>query len=180
MSGLESLRAMIAAKSELPPIARTLGLTLVEVSEGTAVFECSPGEHLLNPFGLVHGGIALMLADSAAGCAVQTRLPAGVGYSSIETKVNFTRPILAGSGAVRATGRVLSLGRRIATAEALVHLADGRLAAHGTSTIMILNGSGRARWEHWSRPAVRVGPTGGPATSCRRQAQSAVAGDLPS
>ena len=136
-SGLDLLQSMMSGETPMPPIARTMGLRLTEASDGIAVFECEIGEHLLNPFGVVHGGIALILVDSAAGCAVQTRLEPGVGYASIETKVNFTAPIRANSGVAKATGRVLSLGRRIATAQAAVHGSDGRLLAHGTSTIMV-------------------------------------------
>ena len=93
---------------------------------------------MLNPLGSVHGGIALTLIDSAAGCALHTELGAGVGYSTVETKVNFIRPISADSGLVRAEGKVLSRGRQIATAEARVTSVDGKLLAHGTSTLIIL------------------------------------------
>lgn len=138
LSGREMLEAMIANRLPAPPMARTLGFRLAEVGEGTAVFEGEPGEHLLNPLGIVHGGWALTLIDSAAGCAVHTTLPAGVGYTTVETKVNMTRAIMPGTGTVRAEGRVVSRGQQIATAEARLLSADGRVLAHGTSTLMIL------------------------------------------
>ena len=137
LSGLEFLQAMIDGKLGAPTISQTLGFRLVEVSPGEAVFEIAVGPHLLNPLGSVHGGVALTLIDSAAGCAVHTMLPAGTGYATIETKVNFVRPISADSGLLRATGRVLSFGRQIATAEAQLFSAEGRLVAHGTSTLFI-------------------------------------------
>ena len=139
-NGLERLRAMIAGEADAPPaaIGRTLGFRLVEVEPGRAVFEGMPGPHLLNPLGAVHGGFALALIDSACGCAVHTELDAGVGYTTVETKVNFTRPIDPAGGPVRCEGRVLSRGRQIATAEAYLRGAEGKLLAHGTSTLIIL------------------------------------------
>src|ERR671912_291274 len=118
LSGLEFLQAMIEGRLPAPPIAEGLGFRLAEVEPGRAVFEGTPGPHLLNPLGSVHGGWALALIDSACGCAVHSELEAGVGYTTVETKVNFTRPIDPNAGAVRCEGRVLSRGRQIATAEA--------------------------------------------------------------
>ena len=140
LTGLELLRAMIAgeAGAPAPAISRTLGFRLVEVEPGRAVFEGTPGPHLLNPLGAVHGGFALALIDSACGCAVHSELDAGVGYTTVETKVNFTRPIDPNGGPVRCEGRVLSRGRQIATAEAYLRSAEGKLLAHGTSTLIIL------------------------------------------
>ena len=137
-SGLEFLRAMIAGELPAAPIGGTLGFRLVEVEPGRAVFESEPGPNLLNPLGAVHGGFALALIDSATGCSVHTELEAGVGYTTVETKVNFVRPITAGTGRIRCEGRVLSRGRTIATAEARLTSADGKLLAHGTSTLIIL------------------------------------------
>jgi uncharacterized protein (TIGR00369 family) len=138
LTGLQLLRAMIDGRLPAAPIAATLGFRLVEVEPGRALFEGETGPHLLNPLGSVHGGWALTLIDSAAGCALHTELDPGIGYSTVETKVNFVRPIAADQGTVRCEGRVLSRGRRIATAEAQLRSADGKLLAHGTSTLMIL------------------------------------------
>jgi len=137
LTGLEMLRAMIAGALPAPPIAEPLGFWLAEVEQGRAVFEGVAGPGLLNPLGAVHGGWALTLIDSACGCAVHSELDAGVGYTTVETKVNFTRPIAPG-GQVRCEGRVLSRGRQIATAEAFLRSAEGKLLAHGTSTLIIL------------------------------------------
>ena len=138
MSGLEVLSAMVAGKLPVPPIGGLMGFRLVEVDEGRAVFEGTPGPNLLNPLGAVHGGYALALIDSACGCAVHTSLDAGVGYTTVETKVNFTRPIDPNGGPIRCEGRVLSRGRSIATSEAYLRSAEGKLLAHGTSTLIIL------------------------------------------
>ena len=137
MSGIELLRAMIRGELPAPPISKVLGMLLVEAEPGRAVFEGRPGPHLYNPLGSVHGGFALTLIDSAAGCAVHTELEAGVGYTTVETKANMVRPVPS-EGLVRCEGRVLSRGRQIATAEAYLRSEDGKLLAHGTSTLIIL------------------------------------------
>jgi uncharacterized protein (TIGR00369 family) len=138
LSGLEMLQSVIDGRLPSPPIGATMGFRLVEVAPGRAVFEGAPGPDLLNPLGSVHGGFGLTLIDSAAGCAVHTELPPGTGYTTVETKVNFTRPIAPDGGTVTCEGRVLSRGRQIATAEARLLSAEGKLLAHGTSTLIIL------------------------------------------
>ncbi len=138
LNGLEFLRGMMRGDQPSPLMSRTLGFRLVEVDEGFAVFEGEPSPNLLNPLGAVHGGWALTLIDSATGCAVHATLPPGLGYTTIETKVNFTRAIAPDGGKVRCEGRVVTRGRRIATAEARLLDPEGRVLAHGTSTLMIL------------------------------------------
>lgn len=138
LSGMELLQAMIDGKLPAPPMSERLNFRLIEVGEGQAVFEGHPGPELLNPLGSVHGGVALALIDSAAGCALHTMLDAGTGYTTVETKVNFTRPIRPDGGPVRAEGRLVSKGRTIATAEAYLYSEDRKLLAHGTSTLIIL------------------------------------------
>lgn len=138
MSGREVLQAIIDGRLPAPPIASTLSFRLTEVGDGLAVFEGDTGPHLLSPLGIVHGGWALTLIDSAAACAAHTLLPAGTSYATVETKVNFSHPITKDTGTVRAEGRVVGRGRRIISCEARVVDADGRLLAHGTSTLMVL------------------------------------------
>ncbi|MGP8033801.1 MAG: PaaI family thioesterase [Steroidobacteraceae bacterium] len=138
LSGRELLEGVASGRLPMPMMGRTLTFRLVEVGEGTAVFEGEPGEHLFNPAGIVHGGWALTLIDSAAGCAAHTLLPAGVGYTTVETKVNFSRAIRADTGRVRCEGRVVSKGRQIISAEAVVRGPDGKVLAHGTSTLLVL------------------------------------------
>jgi uncharacterized protein (TIGR00369 family) len=138
LSGLQFLQGMIDGGLPAPAMGATLGFRLVEVGEGLAIFEGEPNPGLLNPLGSVHGGWALTLIDSAAGCAVHSTLPAGFGYTTVETKVNFARPIAPDGGTVRCEGRVLTRGRTIATAEARLLSAEGKILAHGTSTLMIL------------------------------------------
>jgi uncharacterized protein (TIGR00369 family) len=137
-SGLEFLHDMIAGRLPAPPMSQTLGFRLVEAERERVVFEGRPSASLLNPLGSVHGGWALTLIDSATGCALQTVLDAGFGYTTVETKVNFVRPIAPDGELVRCEGRLLSRGRQIATAEARLVSSQGKLLAHGSSTLMIL------------------------------------------
>ncbi|WP_321343169.1 PaaI family thioesterase [Breoghania sp.] len=137
LSGLEIIQALLSRKLPAPPMARTLDFDLREVSEGEAVFVGRPSLAFYNPLGTVHGGWAATLLDSALGCAVQTTLAAGEGYTTLEFKVNCTRPILENSGEMICEGRVVHRGRRTATAEATLKDADGKLYAHGSETCMI-------------------------------------------
>jgi uncharacterized protein (TIGR00369 family) len=142
-SGLEIMRSLVAGELPPPPIADTLGFTLVEVDQGRAVFECEPAEYHYNPIGVVHAGLAATLLDSAMGCALATTLDAGVGWTTLELKANFTRALTADTGLVRCVGTVVHPGRRIATTEARLEDREGRLYAHGTSTILVLAPEGR-------------------------------------
>lgn len=138
LSGLEMLRAMIAGTLPSPPMARLMGFDLVEVADGIAVFEGRPTADLLNPLGTVHGGWALTLVDSAAGCAGLSTLPPGHSFTTIETKTNFARPILPDTGTVRAEGRVIAGGRRIIATDVRVTDSRDRIVAHGTSTLLVI------------------------------------------
>jgi uncharacterized protein (TIGR00369 family) len=138
LSGKELLQAIIDGKLPQAPISQTMAFWIVEVGDGFAAFEGEPGPQLLNPMGTVHGGWALTLIDSVAGCAGLSTLPAGVGYTTIETKGNFSRPITQNTGRVRAEARVVSPGRQIISVEAKVVGPDGRVLSHGTSTLLVL------------------------------------------
>lgn len=138
LAGKEILQAIIDGILPAPPICQQLTFWLTEVGDGTAVFEGEAGPHLRNPAGTVHGGWALTMIDSATGCAGHSLLPPGVGYTTVETKGNFSRPILATAGRVRCEARVVSQGRSIISAEAVVKDATGKVLGHGTSTLMVL------------------------------------------
>jgi len=140
-TGKEILQAIIDGELPQALISQSLTFWIVEVGDGFAAFEGETGPHLLNPMGTVHGGWALTLIDSVAGCAGHSLLPAGVGYATIETKGNFSRPITKDTGRVRAEARAVSQGRQIISSEARVLDSAGRVLAHGTSTIMALGGA---------------------------------------
>jgi uncharacterized protein (TIGR00369 family) len=139
MSGLEFMKAVVEGRLPPPPIMVTMGMTGGEVEEGKAVFLGEAGEFLYNPIGVVHAGFAMTILDSAMGCAVHTTLAVGERYTTLETKVNFVRPITAETGPVRCEGVVVHRGGRVATAEGkLITVNTGKLLAHGTSTCMVI------------------------------------------
>lgn len=139
LSGRQILQAIVDGQLPQAPISRALSFWLVEVGDGFAAFEGAPTAELLNPMGGVHGGWALTLIDSATGSAGLSTLPAGASYTTIETKGNLARPITPSTGRVRAEGRVVSRGKQIVSCEATVKDGDGRVLAHGTSTLMVLH-----------------------------------------
>jgi len=138
MSGIDALRAIQSGELPPPPIALLMGMGPGLVEPGRVIFDAEPDETHFNPIGTVHGGWAATLLDTVMGCAVQTLCPPSVGYTSLELKINFVRPLLAGAGPQTAEGVVLHPGKRVATAEGRIHDADGRLIAHGTTTCLIL------------------------------------------
>lgn len=139
LTGEEILLEMIAGRIQEPAICSTMDFHVTEAKAGRAVFEGEPGDHLYNPMNTVHGGYLATLLDSALGCAVLSRLPAGVGYTTTQLNVHMLRPLFADSGLLRCEGEVLHLGRTMATAEArVVGVENGKLYAHGTTTCAIL------------------------------------------
>ncbi|MET8446812.1 PaaI family thioesterase [Streptomyces sp. NPDC005209] len=136
-SGLDFLRGVLGGRLPSAPIGATLGFFLEEVDFGRVVFVLEPGEEHYNPIGSVHGGVYATLLDSAAGCAVQSILPAGMGYTSLDLSVKFLRRITVDTGKVRAVGSLLNHGRRTALAQAELLDSDDRLLAHATSSCML-------------------------------------------
>jgi uncharacterized protein (TIGR00369 family) len=138
LPGREFLQAVIDGRLPPPPIANLTGARLVSVEDGAAVFRCIPDESTYNPIGMVHGGLLCTLLDSAAGCAVHTRLPAGAGYGTIEIKVSFLEPLYAGVGEIEVHGHALRVGGRVAFAEAHARDPHGQLVGHATTSIAVI------------------------------------------
>lgn len=137
MNGLEHLRAMADGRLPLPPIMKLMGFWLAEAEEGRVVFAARPAEYHYNPIGVVHGGFAATLLDSAMGCAVHSTLPAGTGYTTLEVKVNYVRPLTRETGEVHCLGDVIHVGGRTATAQARLVDTTGQLYAHATTTCLL-------------------------------------------
>lgn len=139
MTGIEVLQAMLSGKLPRVPMAETLDFALIRVEPGLALFQGRPQLKHYNPLGTVHGGWFATLLDSAMSCAVQTTLPAGKVLTTMEFKVNLVRPLTDSVGVVRAEGKVLNAGRRVAVAEARIVGPDDKLYAHGTTTCLLLD-----------------------------------------
>lgn len=137
LSGLELMQGLIAGKFPAPPITRALDFTLDHAELGMAVFSGEGKFDHYNPLGTVHGGWIATLLDSCMGCAMHTTLKPGQGYTSLEFKVNFVRPVLDTTGRLRAEGRVIHTGARTGTAEGKLIDANGKLYAHATTTCLI-------------------------------------------
>ncbi len=136
LTGLEQL-LLLMKTGRRPPIAETLDFNLVEVEKGRAVFEGVPGPHALNPIGSVHGGYAATLLDSCCGCATHAALSADQGYTTVELKIAYHRAITLETGLVRAEGKIVTIGKRVAFAEGRLTDAGGRLYASATSTLLV-------------------------------------------
>lgn len=139
MSGLEFITAIARGTLPPPPISRLIDMGMGEVAEGRVVFTLQPGEQHYNPLGTVHGGIIATVLDSAMGCAIQTTLPRGKFFTTLEIKVNYVAAVLASTGQLRCEAKVIHRGGRTATADGTLLDGKGRLVAHGSTTCLILD-----------------------------------------
>ena len=138
-SGLQIMQAMLAGELPYPHIMQTLDFGLVQVEKGKAVFQGLPQLMHYNPLGSVHGGWYATLLDSALGCAVHTTLCPGQAYTTAELGIHIVRAASLKSGPLRAIGQVVHAGRQLATAEARIVGADGKLYAHGSTTCLVFS-----------------------------------------
>ena len=139
-AGIEGIRAIAAGEIPRPPISSLVNFTIAEVAEGRVVVEGYPGEEHYNPIGVVHGGFALTVFDTAMSCAIHTLLPAGVGYTTTDVQVRFIRGVTTATGAVRCEGIALHVGRSTAVAEGKLYDGAGKLLGVGTTGCAILRG----------------------------------------
>ena len=144
VSGLELCRRMIAGELPPPPMAKLMNFRMAEADEGRVVFRGMPLLEHYNPSGVVHGGWAGTILDSALGCCVWTKVPVGLAYTTAEFKVNLVRPMTDKTGEVVCEANVIHMGRTLATCEGTLKTVDGKLLAHGTETCAIFNISGKS------------------------------------
>jgi uncharacterized protein (TIGR00369 family) len=137
LSGLEYMQGLRDGTIPPPPIAVLMQFRPVEVEAGRVVFECDPSQAHYNPIGMVHGGLVCTILDTATGCAAHSTLAAGVGYTSVEIKVNYLRPVLSTTGVLTATGQVIKGGNRVIFAEGNVTTGAGELVATASSTLLV-------------------------------------------
>ncbi len=135
LSGIDFIRGIAEGRFPPPPIACVFGFELAEVAHGEIVVRCTPDESMLNPLGLVHGGVLCTVMDTAMGIAVQTTVPAGTGYASIELKVSFLKPLPYDGRPFEVRGKALQVGRRVAFSEAHAYGPNGTLVGHATSSL---------------------------------------------
>ena len=139
MSGLEFLTRMREGVIPPPPIAAHFGLDIDVVEEGRVTFTCAPDESGFNPIGTIHGGVLCTLLDTVCGCAMQSVLPQGKGYTSVEIKVNYVKAVRGNSGPLTAEGTVVKAGSRVGFTEAVVRDATGAVVATASSTLLVFD-----------------------------------------
>ena len=137
MDGMTLFGEIMAGRLPAPPMAKALGFWIEEVELGRVVFGYQPLFEHYNPLGSVHGGVAATLLDSVMGCCIHTTLKAGIGYTTVEIKVNYVRAMTDKTGPVKAEGKVINVGARIGTSEGKLYDGAGKLLAHGTTTCLI-------------------------------------------
>ncbi|MBE7941076.1 MULTISPECIES: PaaI family thioesterase [Ramlibacter] len=145
LSGMQVFEAIFAGALPQPPIGDSMDFLPIHMAPGEAVFQGRPGRRYYNPLGTVHGGWFATLLDSAVGCAVHAALPAGRGYTTLELKVNMVRALTDDVALVRAEGKVIHLGRQVATAEGRIVGPDGKLYAHASTTCLVFEVPARGK-----------------------------------
>ena len=139
LSGIEFFDAIFEGRLPAPPIGATLDFLPIEIVPGRALFQGAPGTGHYNPLGSVHGGWIATLLDSCVGCAVHSTLPAGKAFTTAELKINYVRPVTTRVGLVRAEGRTIHVGGRMATAEGRLYGPDDKLYAHASTTCFVFD-----------------------------------------
>ncbi len=137
MSGLDYLRSLGDGRTPLPPMYRLFNFRLLEAEKGRVLFEATPAEYQCNVLGIVHGGFACTVLDSATASAVVSLLPANADLTTLEIKVNFVRAVKLETGTLRCEAKVIHAGQRVATAEAKMTDSEGTVYAHAVSTLLI-------------------------------------------
>ena len=139
LSGLQYFKRMVAGEVPPPPMLALLGIRLIEADEGRVVFTGTVAPEHYNGMGVAHGGYAATLLDSALGCCINTMMPPGKRFTTLELKVNLTRPLTHGVGPVFCEAKVVHLGGRTATSEGRIVDGNGKLYAHGTTTCIVVD-----------------------------------------
>ncbi|HEV2647330.1 MAG TPA: PaaI family thioesterase [Acidobacteriaceae bacterium] len=139
LSGLDFFASMGRGDISTAPVFATLGIDMAkfEFEYGRVAMQFIPQEYHYNAIGSVHGGVITTLLDTVVGCAVHSTLAAGIGSTTVEIKVNFTRSVHVGSGVMRCEGKVITAGRTIGTAEGRLMDSQGRTCAFATTTCLL-------------------------------------------
>jgi uncharacterized protein (TIGR00369 family) len=138
LSGLDYFKRMVAEQVEPPAMLKLLGIRLTEAEHGRVVFTATVDESHYNGLGVAHGGFAATLLDSALGCAINSTMPPGKRFTTLELKINLTRPITKEVGPLHCEAQVVHVGARTATSEGRITDRRGKLYAHGTTTCIVV------------------------------------------
>ncbi len=190
-SGLDFFRDLAASPGPQVPLYEVMDFRLADVGEGWSRFECTPGEHLCNPLGTIHGGLPAALINSATGVSVQSTLEEGFTSATIRLHVDFVRAIMPGAGPLVCEGRIAKPGRQVAIADATLTDADGKLYARGQATFAVsprrqapdlaaeaAEDETESRTFTWADPSI-VATAGRTADSGLDYMRAMIAGDLP-
>jgi uncharacterized protein (TIGR00369 family) len=139
LSGLDYFKKLLAGEFSPPAMLQLLGMRLVEVEKGRVVFAATVDERFYNGTGVAHGGFAATLLDSALGCAINSTTPPGKRFTTLELKINLTRPLTAAVGEIRCEGVAVHVGSRVGTAEGRIVDRNGKLYAHGSTTCIVVD-----------------------------------------
>ncbi|MDH3988760.1 MAG: PaaI family thioesterase [Gammaproteobacteria bacterium] len=139
MTGLEYLNRVVDGRIEHPTMAHTLGFRLTEVEAGRAVITGKTSPDYCNPNGSIHGSWAAAVLDSCMGSSVHSMLPEGIGFTVVEFKIDFVRPVTVDTGTVKAEGKVVNVGKRVGIADGILRDSKDRILARGTTTCLIFN-----------------------------------------
>jgi uncharacterized protein (TIGR00369 family) len=145
MSGRQYVEGLAGGQVPPPPMASLFGFVVTQVGEGEVQVACRPEEAYYNPLGIVHGGLLCTLLDTAMGLSLQTLMPSGASFSTIEIKVNFLKAVRAGDGELTGHGRVIKRGSRVSFTEAEVRDPGGSLVGTATSSLLVHDPSLAAR-----------------------------------
>lgn len=137
-TGLELLQRIVAGEIPGVPIGQTLGFRLVEAERGRVVLAGDPDERSYNLIGTVHGGWAASILDTALALSVLSTLSPEQSFTTVDIRINYLRPLTRETGTVRAEGRVVQAGRRLAYSEAHLTDANGKVVCHGTGSCLIV------------------------------------------
>lgn len=147
MDGPAFYAALTSGRFPLAPMLRLMGLRVrasATEEPRQVVFEADPAEYHLNPMGVVHGGFAATMLDSAIGHTIVSNLPAGAIFTTLEIKVSYLRPMTDETGVVHTDTTIVSLGRRVVSVESRLLDDSGRLYATSSSTCLIIEAPARA------------------------------------
>jgi uncharacterized protein (TIGR00369 family) len=141
LDGLSIIRGCISGELPAPPIAHLTGLRPVEADPGSSTWTLPASEWHCSPVrGRLYGGSTAFLAGSAIEGTIETAMPPGTAFATVDLKVYFLRPVDPDGRLLTARGTIVHRGRQVAVASSEVTDADGKRVAVAMGSAMILRG----------------------------------------